>query len=429
MNPLAKELNEILKESVAYEMLSDFGKRIYFPKGIISQSAEAKQKAHTYNATIGIATEGGKALYIPSIRANFVADIDGEELFPYSPTAGEPVLRKLWLSSMVKKNPAMAGKLTSLPVVTAGLTHSLSIVASLFLDKGQTILVPDMYWGNYNLIFSENREANLVNFTLFKEGGLNLEALCEAIDGVKDEVVTLVLNFPNNPTGYTPTQEEAAKLVALLVSKAEAGRKLLIFTDDAYFGLFFEDDVCRESLFSLLCDAHSNILTVKGDAATKEEMVWGFRVGFITFNSKGMGEEHYEALVKKTMGAIRGNVSSCSKAAQSILIRSLKSESYQREKEAGIALIEERYRLLKECLSLYRDDSNLTPLPFNSGYFMAFECQGDAEALRMHLLDNYGVGTISIKGRYLRLAFSSVDLNQIEDLVSIVYKGAREVFA
>ena len=82
MNPLAKELNEILKESVAYEMLSDFGKRIYFPKGIISQSAEAKQKAHTYNATIGIATEGGKALYIPSTKANFAANIDGEELFP-----------------------------------------------------------------------------------------------------------------------------------------------------------------------------------------------------------------------------------------------------------------------------------------------------------------------------------------------------------
>ncbi len=60
---------------------------------------------------------------------------------------------------------------------------------------------------------------------------------------------------------------------------------------------------------------------------------------------------------------------------------------------------------------------------------MAFECQGDAETLRMHLLDNYGVGTIAIKGRYLRLAFSSVDLDQIEDLVAIVYKGASEAFA
>ncbi len=428
MNPLATELNEILKGSVVYEMLSDFGQRIYFPKGIISQSAEAKEKAHTYNATIGIATGKGKALFIPSIRANFATDIDSDELFPYSPTAGEPALRKEWLSAMVAKNPSMRGKLTSLPVVTAGLTHSLSIVASLFLDKGQSIIVPDMYWGNYNLIFGEQREAKLVNFPLFKGEGLNLAGLSEAIDKIEGEVVSLILNFPNNPTGYTPTKAEADSLVKLLVAKAEAGRKLLIFTDDAYFGLFFEDDACRESLFSLLIDAHPNILTVKGDAATKEEMVWGFRVGFITFNSQGMDEEQYAALVQKVMGAIRGNVSSCSKATQSILLRSLKSGSYQAEKEEGIALIGERYRFLKESLSRYVDDPNLTPLPFNSGYFMAFECRGDAEALRVHLLDNYGVGTIAIRGKYLRLAFSSVDLDQIEDLLAIVYKGATEVF-
>ncbi|NLA92630.1 MAG: aminotransferase class I/II-fold pyridoxal phosphate-dependent enzyme [Spirochaetales bacterium] len=429
MNPLATELNEILKGSVVYEMLSDFGQRIYFPKGIISQSAEAKQRAHTYNATIGIATGKGKALFIPSIRANFAIDIDSEDLFPYSPTAGESALRKEWLSSMIGKNPTMRGKLTSLPVVTAGLTHSLSIVASLFIEKGQSIIVPDMYWGNYNLIFGEQRGAKLVNFPLFKGEGLNLEGLSDAIDNHQGNVIPLVLNFPNNPTGYTPTKGEAASLVELLITKAAAGRKLLVFTDDAYYGLFFEEDVCRESLFSLLCDAHPNILTVNGDAATKEEMVWGFRIGFMPFNSQWMGEEHYEALVKKVMGAIRGNISSCSKAAQSILLRSLKSESYQREKEEGIALIRERYRFLKECLTHYSDDSNLTPLPFNSGYFMAFECRGDAEALRVHLLENYGVGTISIGGKYLRLAFSSVDLEQIEDLLAIVYKGAREVFS
>ncbi len=40
-------MNEILKKSseIFYNMLSDFGKRIYMPKGIIVQTAEAKQKA------------------------------------------------------------------------------------------------------------------------------------------------------------------------------------------------------------------------------------------------------------------------------------------------------------------------------------------------------------------------------------------------
>ena len=40
-------------------MLSEYGRRLYFPKGILSQTAEAKQKATRFNATIGIATEAG----------------------------------------------------------------------------------------------------------------------------------------------------------------------------------------------------------------------------------------------------------------------------------------------------------------------------------------------------------------------------------
>lgn len=429
MNPLAKELNDVLAGSLAFDLLSDYGRRMYFPKGIISQSAEAKQKAHKYNATIGIATEQGNAMCIPSIYAEFTGDMSKNDVFPYAPTAGDPALRKAWLREMIRKNPSMEGKSTSLPVVTGGLTHAISLAASLFLDKGDSIIVPDMYWGNYNLVFTEQREAKQVSFPLFSDGALNIQGLADTIDSIEGDQVSMILNFPNNPTGYTPTVKEADQLVSMLVSKAEQGRKLLIFTDDAYFGLFFEEDICRESLFAKLSDAHENIFAIKGDAATKEEMVWGFRVGFITYNSKGLSDAQYEALVKKTMGAIRGNVSSCSKPAQTILLKGMESKTYHAEKDAGIVQIGERYRLMKQALARYADNGNLTPLPFNSGYFMSFICAGDAENLRTHLLDEYGVGTISIKNAYLRLAFSSTDLNEIEDLVDIVYRAAGEVFS
>ncbi len=428
MNPLAKELNDILAESLVMHMLTDYGRRIYFPKGIISQSAEAKQKAHLYNATIGIATDHGNAMYIPSILSQFADDVAINEVFPYAPTAGELQLRKLWLEEMIKKNPSMAGKRTSLPIVTAGLTHALSVMATLFLDKDQPIIVPDMFWGNYNLIFTEQCQARQISFPLFDQGMLNIKGLAATIDAIEEPKVGLMLNFPNNPTGYSLTKDEATSLVSMLIDKAEHGKKLLLFIDDAYFGLFFEDNLCRESLFSLLCDAHENILAIKGDAATKEDMVWGFRVGFLTYNNKGMTEAQYEALVKKTMGVIRSNISSCSKPAQSILLKAMQSNSYEQEKKAGIALIELRYHLIKKTLAQYSAHTLLTPLPFNSGYFMAFVCAGDAEKLRVHLLNTYGVGTISIKNLYLRLAFSSIDVEHVEDLIRIVYQAAHEVF-
>ncbi|MDR2053162.1 MAG: aminotransferase, partial [Treponema sp.] len=55
MNPLAVELNSILEGTVADRFLSGLGRRIYFPRGIIAQSSEAKTRAFRANATIGMA--------------------------------------------------------------------------------------------------------------------------------------------------------------------------------------------------------------------------------------------------------------------------------------------------------------------------------------------------------------------------------------
>lgn len=92
------------------------------------------------------------------------------------------------------------------------------------------------------------------------------------------------MNFPNNPTGYTPDVQDGNAIIAAIKAAAEEGIKVVAVTDDAYFGLFFEDSM-QESLFGKLADLHDNVLAVKVDGATKEEYVWGFRVGFITYAS------------------------------------------------------------------------------------------------------------------------------------------------
>ena len=55
MNTIAIQLNNIIKQDNPYimEMLSELGRNLFFPKGILSQSAEAKAKAYNINATIG----------------------------------------------------------------------------------------------------------------------------------------------------------------------------------------------------------------------------------------------------------------------------------------------------------------------------------------------------------------------------------------
>ncbi len=106
LNPLARELNAAL-ETAAPEvlaMLSPLGRRLYFPKGILSQSAEAKARAKRFNATIGIATEGGSPMYLPSVHG-FLQGISPTDAFNYAPPAGRPDLRERWSEKLRPGEP------------------------------------------------------------------------------------------------------------------------------------------------------------------------------------------------------------------------------------------------------------------------------------------------------------------------------------
>jgi phosphoenolpyruvate carboxykinase (GTP) len=220
IRPLAAELNDVIRHENphVHAMLSEFGKRLFFPKGILAQSAEAKEKANRYDATIGIAKENGKPMFLPSVM-RFFNDLTPAEALTYAPAAGRPDLRKKWREDLVRKNPALADKKFSLPIVTSGVTHALSIVGDLFVDKGDMVLTPDKFWENYELLFGVRHEAQLALYPFFNAaGGFNVEAFRHAIDShAGSRKILVVLNFPNNPTGYSATQSEIERIEAVLL--------------------------------------------------------------------------------------------------------------------------------------------------------------------------------------------------------------------
>ena len=220
-------------------------------------------------------------------------------------------------------------------------------------------------------------------------------------------------------------------MVAALISVADSGKKILVLSDDAYFGLFFEEETEKESLFAYLADAHENIFAVKGDAATKEEMVWGFRIGFITYASKGFTDAHLDALTKKTLGMIRCTVSNCDRPGQSLVVNAIQNGMhYAEDKETIFKAMDERYRIVKKAVERHKDEKIITPYAFNSGYFMAFSTNGrNAEDLRVYLLDKYQIGAINIMGHTLRLAYCSVEPEGLDEVVDTVYKAAEELWS
>jgi aspartate/methionine/tyrosine aminotransferase len=429
MHQRAVEINSILEGSAAARLLSSLGRRLYFPNGIISQSAEARKTA-AINATIGMAYEQGKPLALKTIVRHFPG-LKGEESVAYAPTAGIEELRTAWKTALIRKNPSLEGACFSLPVVVPGITAGISYAADLFLDETGVMIAGDPCWDNYELIFSGRRDALVCPVPLFAGPGnsLNISAVREAVrEQAKTGAVRIILNFPNNPSGYTPTRAEADALISL-IHEAAHNADVLVLCDDAYFGLFYEDGVMRESLFSVLCNLHERVLAVKIDGPTKEDYVWGFRTAFLTFGSKGMSEEQYSALIQKLMGVIRSSVSCSNTTAQYLALRTLEDSETAAEKERHFSLLRRRYQAVRRFISENPLPSVLQALPFNSGYFMSFRCVGiSAETLRLVLLEK-GVGTIALGDKHLRITFAAVDEDDIPGLYRTVCQTAADLNA
>ena len=132
LNSLAEELNAALAPTIAGRLLSDLGTRLYFPKGIIAQSGEAKKFGKTANATIGMACRDGKPVILSALKDQLPSLTSGEAV-AYPPTAGNEDLRTLWLDAIRKKNPSLKDAKISLPVLVPGLTAGISYLADLFI--------------------------------------------------------------------------------------------------------------------------------------------------------------------------------------------------------------------------------------------------------------------------------------------------------
>ncbi|PID74658.1 MAG: hypothetical protein CSB28_02080, partial [Desulfobacterales bacterium] len=160
------------------------------------------------------------------------------------------------------------------------------------------------------------------------------------------------------------------------------------------------------------------------------DYVWGFRTGFISYGIAGHDnlKDVYLALEKKTGGCIRGNISNSPHLSQTILLKSMADENYDKLKQEKFDLLKARAMRMKEVLKDPKYADGFDVYPFNSGYFMCIRLKDvNAEALRVHLLDHYGTGLISIGDKNLRVAFSCLEEKDVTTLFDIILSGINDL--
>ena len=432
-----------LTRTGAMEFFSEFGKTIYNPQGILYWTRKAKAKARI-NATIGSARgpestvypDGGEreiTLCAPLIHS-FFNGLETEEIFPYTPETGTPAFRSAWRKWILSRAGGEAERLERQlhqPILTPGITAAISIAARMFVDPGRSIITADRRWENYDHVLGKNLGIRIADFPLFADGDLNVGGLVSVIQRVwleQDNAVVL-LNFPNNPTGFCPSAAAGRRLVESLEQLAEGtGKRLVVMFDDAYESYVYDPAAVQSSLFYLL-RPRPNLLPVKLDGLTKELLWYGARAGTITLACPDEWLSGDDAgivateLDNKFGGVNRGLFSNNSTVTQSVATRAMEQmERLMVERRRTFELLKQRYRTLKDELGKM-DTDLVTVEPFQGGFFCFVTLRPEsglrATDVANHLLDEHGVGTVPFDGdtmNGLRIAFCSVESADLPEL-------------
>jgi aspartate/methionine/tyrosine aminotransferase len=416
IHPEAQECNNRLRavSPTVFQALSPAGLRAFSPKGIGFQAGQSK--GCRINATVGQITDGAGYPMPLAPLAEKLAGLDPRDAFLYSPITGREPVRNAWHAKHVKEDARMEA--VGLPMVTAGICHALSMAAELFFQPGDTLIIPDLHWDNYEQIFQVSLEGRFASFHFYSpSGGFNLRGLQDALAAAPGRAQVL-LNFPSNPSGYSPTPRELAAIGGVL-AEASAHRTLVVFCDDAYHGLVFDPGATTRSLFFELLGRGPNLIPLKCDGITKELSFFGGRVGFLTF---GVAKEAAALLMEKCGGLGRCRIGSPPTLSQHLAEIELADPRHEGEFERLRLVLAGRYAALKAALAV--PSRHWKVLPFNAGCFCLLELRPglDADAVRQRLIREESVGVVSQGGRYLRVAFCSVNLESIEPLVQALHR-------
>jgi aspartate/methionine/tyrosine aminotransferase len=210
--------------------------------------------------------------FIRSDQGQVVGILPDREIY-YGPSSGLEELRELvgrfWTHAYRLTNkPGIAprGLDKKNVAIVSGATEGLAIVMRLFAFQQNVGLMP-LYWSNYKGIIL-NAGGNPVVIKFFNE---NYEVDFKNIEQIikKNKITSLLINFPNNPSGDVLTEEELQQL-------AELARRLnlIIISDEVYNFIRYKGE--PQSMLSFVPER-----TVVISSASKEYLIPGARVGYV----------------------------------------------------------------------------------------------------------------------------------------------------
>nr|WP_246433966.1 aminotransferase class I/II-fold pyridoxal phosphate-dependent enzyme [Spirochaeta isovalerica] len=180
----------------------------------------------------------------------------------YTSNQGNLELRKLIAAYHSQKN----GRNYSADqvIVTNGAEGALWNIYSVYLDRDEEVLIPEIAFSVYQTI-AELHGGKAVTYKLNKDFSIDLADLERKING---KTKFIVINSPNNPTGAVLTSEQVSAVTEIAERKG-----IYIISDEIYSELFF-----GEKQPSSPMEYSDRVLTV--DGISKRAAATGLRIGW-----------------------------------------------------------------------------------------------------------------------------------------------------
>jgi aspartate aminotransferase len=187
----------------------------------------------------------------------------------YTPAAGTPSLRKAVAEHLTstRRTPYASDEVT----VCHSAKHALSGAIFALVEDGDEVLVPLPAWASYfDLVRVAGGKPVLV--PPVREGGVrpDLAALARA---VTPRTRAVLINSPNNPSGYVFTREEIEGVARLALE-----HDLWIVSDEIYRALVYEGG---EALSPASLSREVRARTAIVDGASKAFAMTGYRIGYL----------------------------------------------------------------------------------------------------------------------------------------------------
>lgn len=189
----------------------------------------------------------------------------------YAPNAGLPALREA-IAKQLSKESGTAYNANNV-AVTVGATEAVYLSFMACINPGDEVIILAPYWVQYeNIVKLLGGKPVIVD--TFKDGfEPDLDVVYKAIT---DKTKVIVVNSPNNPSGYIYNES----FLEVLAEMASAYH-IYIFDDEAYRSLVYED---KFPAITNYCRKEDVIII---NSFSKQFAMTGWRVGYV------VGEESF----------------------------------------------------------------------------------------------------------------------------------------